>query len=421
MHYNLGNVLQDQRKLDEAIACYGRALELKPGFAETHSNLGNALREQGKLDEAVACCRRALELKPENIEAHNSLGDALKDQKKLEEAIACYRRALELKPDSVEIHNNLGLTRLLLGDFEQGWSEYEWRYRSKELAPRSFAQPLWDGSPLEGRTILLHMEQGLGDTLQFIRYASPIKKSGGRVALACPSSLVGLLSRCPDIDCLASQASNLPDVHVQASLLRLPIILKTSLKTVPADVPYLFADPQLIDYWRQELNEPSARKIGIAWQGNPAYPQDQQRSIPLAHFTPIARLQGVKLFSLQKGFGTEQLDAVKDQMTVVDLGSRLDLAGATFADTAAVMKNLDLVITSDTAIAHLAGALGVPVWVAIAFVPDWRWLIQREDSPWYPTMRLFRQPDPGNWQAVFQRIAAELSTQCYKNTDKASI
>jgi predicted O-linked N-acetylglucosamine transferase (SPINDLY family) len=420
-HQNLASALKQQGKLDEAVASYRQTLRFKPDFAEAHLDLGNALKQQGKLEEAVASYRQAIRLKPDFVGAIYNLGNALKEQGKLEEAVTSYQQALHLKPDYSEAHNNLGIAWLLLGNFEQGWPEYEWRYKSKELTPRSFSQPLWDGSPLEGRTILLHMEQGWGDTLQFIRYASLIKSTGGRVALACPLSLVNLLSSCAGIDWFPSETSPLPEFDVHAPLLSLPGILKTSLTTIPANVPYLFADPQLIDHWRRELGEPSAlKKIGIAWQGNPTYLLDHQRSIPLAHFAPLARLAGVKLFSLQKGLGREQLDAVKDQMDVVDLGSRLDQSGATFADTAAVMKNLDLIVTSDTAIAHLAGALGIPVWIALAFVPDWRWLLHREDCPWYPTMRLFRQPAPGNWQAVFLRIAAELRAHFGKQQARLS-
>ncbi len=326
-HYNLGNAWKDQGKPDEAIACYRRALELKPDIAEAHSNLGNALQNQGKLDETVACYRRALELKPAYAEVHSNLGLALQEQGKLDEAVACFRRALELKPDFAEAHYNLGLAWLLLGNFEQGWPEYESRYKNRELTPRS-SQPLWDGSPLQSRTILLHMEQGWGDTLQFIRYARLIKQSGGRVALSCPLSLVNLLSSCPDIDWLPSETSPLPEFDVHAPLLSVPGLLKTSLTTIPSSVPYLFADPPLIDHWRQELSTPAALTIGIAWQGNPTYRLDRQRSIPLARFAPLAQLDGVKLFSLQKGLGTQQIDAVKDQVAVVDLGSRLDQSGA---------------------------------------------------------------------------------------------
>jgi Glycosyltransferase family 9 (heptosyltransferase) len=227
--------------------------------------------------------------------------------------------------------------------------------------------------------------------------------------LACQNALLSLFRNCPGIDRLVAAGFNLPSTDVQAPLMSLPRILKTSLSSVPAEVPYLFPDAKVQAKWRRQLSHYPGFKVGIAWQGSTRYPRDRLRSVPLVHFAPLARVQGVRLLSLQKGLGTEQLGAVADQFPVIDLGSRLDKKSGAFMDTAAVMKNLDLVITSDTAIAHVAGALGVPVWVALSFVPDWRWLLEREDSPWYPSMRLFRQTKPGDWNGVFERMAETLA------------
>jgi hypothetical protein len=271
----------------------------------------------------------------------------------------------------------------------------------------SYPQPLWDGSPVEGQTILLHPEQGLGDIIQFLRYAPLVQERGATVLLGCPSHLRGLLANCRGIDRLIPDGP-LPPFDVHAPLGSLPGIFGTTPATVPGTVPYLFADAELTAHWQQELNHFSGFKIGIGWQGNPKYWGDALRSIPLIHFEPLARVKGVHFFSLQKGPGTDQLGAVANGFPVMDLGSKLDEASGAFMDTAAIMKNLDLVITSDTAIAHLAGALGVPVWVALPLVPNWRWLLHREDSPWYPTMRLFRQTERGNWQQVFERMVGEL-------------
>ncbi len=441
VHYNLGLALKDQGKLDEAAACYRRAVELKPDYAEAHNNLGNALKDQGKLDEAVACCRRALELKPDFAEAHSNLGNAFEEQGNLDEAVACYRRALELKPDYAAVHNNLGnafmgqgkldeaiacchralelepdfadahatlsLLSLLTGDFQRGWAEYQWRRKTKRYLRRDFSQPLWDGQPLQGRTILLHAEQGFGDTIQFIRYASLVKQAGASVLVECQKPLVRLLAGCRGVDALIGQGDDLPPFDVQAPLLSLPGIFHTSLGTIPADVPYLFAESGLVKHWQQELGGVAGFKVGIAWQGNPTFPDDRGRSIPAGCFVPLASLPGTRFFSLQKGAGVEQLQDVAGQFPITELGSRLQ----DFTDTAAVMMNLDLVVTSDTAIAHLAGALGVPVWVALRFIPDWRWLLDRNDSPWYPTMRLFRQDSRGDWQGVFRRIEAAIGQQ----------
>jgi tetratricopeptide (TPR) repeat protein len=444
-HNNLGNALNGQGKLDEAAACYRRALELKPDHAEAHGSLADALKDQGKLDEAAACCRRVLELKPDSAAAHNNLGGVLKDQGKLDEAVACYRRALELEPDFAQAHNNLGavfhdqgkfdealacygralelkpdyanahhnrsLVRLLVGDFQHGWPEYEWRWRTKGYGPLPFRQPLWDGRPLQGGSILLFAEQGLGDVIQFARYAALLKASGARVIVGCQEPLLRLLARCCGIDALVGPGDDLPAIDVCASLLSLPGIFHTSLETIPADIPYLSADRALVERWREELTGIAGFKIGIAWQGSPTYRADRDRSIPLACFEPLARCRGVRLLSLQKKWGAEQLHEIAGRFPVTDLGARLDETAGAFMDTAAVMMSLDLVITSDSAIAHLAGALGVPVWVALPLVPDWRWLLDRRGSPWYPTMRLFRQKKAGNWAELFEEIKAELCAE----------
>jgi hypothetical protein len=279
----------------------------------------------------------------------------------------------------------------------------------KDLARTpQFPTPPWDGSPLDGRTILVHAEQGLGDTMQFLRYVPLVRRRGGRVILVCQPPLMRLLSRVPGIERLVAWGEPLPEYDVQVPLMSLPGLFGTTLETVPAEVPYLDAEPALVEAWRHRLGSYAGFQVGIVWQGNPRFRFDRLRSIPLAQFAPLARVPGVHLLSLQKGPGRDQLAALPGSFPVTDLGHQLDETTGAFLDTAAVMKNLDLVITSDTVAAHLAGALGVPVWVALHDVPDWRWLLDREDSPWYPTMRLFRQTRPGQWEEVFERIAAAL-------------
>ena len=444
-HNNLGNVLMDQGKRDEAVACYRRALELKPDYAAAHSNLGNAFWDQGKLDEAVACYRRALDLKPDYAEAYNNLGAALKDQGKLDEAVTCYRRALELKSGYADAHNNLGVALvsqgklneavacysrvleldperaearlnrsflwLLTGDFEHGWPEYEWRWRTKQISPRPFQQPLWDGSSLAGKTILLHAEQGLGDAIQFVRYAPLVKQLGGTIIVECQQPMLPLLATCPGIDRLVGQGGELPAFTTHAPLLSVPGILKTSLDTIPASVPYLFAARALVESWREKLRGVSGFKIGINWQGRAGQGSWLARNIPLQQFAALAAIPGVRLISLQKGSGREELTQERERFPVLDPGNEVDQESGAFMDTAAIMMNLDLVITSDTAIPHLAGALGVPVWLALPFAPDWRWLLDRTDSPWYPTMRLFRQQERDNWHGVFEQIEKALRQQ----------
>ncbi len=409
-HNNLGYCFWEQGKLEEAIACYFQALRLNPNLAGAHNNLGIAYRDQGRLDEAMASFQTAFRFKPDYFEAYNNLGLTRQDQGKLDEAEACFRQCLLIEPNYAEAHFNLGMLWLLMGKFGEGWLKYESRRYVTRFAFRSFPQPIWDGAPLNGKTILLFPEQGFGDTLQFIRYAPLVKQKGGRVVFECPAELVRIMRSCPGIDQILTQGSLLPPFHVQAPLLSLPTILKTSLATVPASVPYLTADSFLMEKWRQELSNYPGFKIGIVWQGNPRFAQpgcrasDRKRSIPLACFEPLARLPGVRLFSLQKGFGTEQLVEWKSRLGIIDLADKLQ----DFMDTAAVMMNLDLIISADTSPVHLAGALGRPVWAALPFTGCWRWLRDRQDSPWYPSLKLFRQSKQGDWSEVFERIAQEV-------------
>jgi tetratricopeptide (TPR) repeat protein len=454
-HNSLGIALMDLDRLDEAAVCCREALRLNPNFAEAHNSLGNVLERQGKIEEAVGCFRQAVRLKPKLAEALNNLGNALKRLGNFDEAVECYQEAVRIKPDYAEAYSNMGNVRvqmsqfddaqacydhalsldaghidthfnqsllwLLLGNWEKGWTEYEWRWKTKSFPRYGFSQPRWDGSKAAttGRTILLLAEQGLGDTLQFVRYAPLVKERGAKVILQCQAPLLRLLADMPGIDQVVAQGTPLPAFDAYVPLLSLPGIFHTSVESLPATDPYLQGKPELVEKWQRELAEADgvsrdsgkAFKVGIAWQGNPIFRVDRHRSIPLARFGQLAKIEGVQLISLQKGPGTEQLRAAEGQFSVVNFGNRLDEASGPFMDTAALMKNLDLVISSDTAVPHLAGALGVPVWVALPVVPDWRWLLDREDSPWYPSMRLFRQTRLGVWDDVFDRIAEALEAR----------
>jgi Flp pilus assembly protein TadD len=407
-HYNLGSVLERQSKLDEAIACYRQALHLQPNLAEAWNNLGIALERQDKLDDAVASFQEALRLRPGYAEAYNNLGKGYYARGRVAEALAQFEQALRVKPDYADAHANRALLWLLQGDFEQGWQEYEWRWAQPGALRRGFRQPLWDGAALEGRTILLHSEQGLGDTVQFIRYVSLVKERGGKVIVQCQAPLVCLLSGLKGIDQIVAMEQQIPDFDVHVPLLSLPGIFRTTLACIPAPVPYLHADQALVDRWRATFPKRPAFRVGIAWQGNPSFRSDRQRSIPLMQFQQLATVPDVELVSLQKGPGTDQLRGLQGKFSVTDLQNVLGGDNESFANIAAIMMHLDLVISCDTAIAHLAGALGVNVWVALPLLPDWRWLLQREDSPWYPTMRLFRQTRYGQWGDVFDRMAEEL-------------
>lgn len=414
VHNNLGVALRDDRQTAEAIACFERALSLDPHEAEAHSNLGNALKDEGRLEEAIASYCRALALNPGLTLALDNLGLAQLDQGKLDAAAECFRRSLQLNPHSPHAHWSRGLLLLLQGNLREGWREHEWRWQCPEWRryTRSFAaapgpHPIWDGSRLEGKTILLQAEQGLGDTLQFVRFVPLVKEFGGRVVLQCQTALIPLLQNC-GADAIIGEHSLLPHFDCRATLLTLPAIWDTTLETVPAAVPYLFADPKLVEHWKTRLSEVRGLRIGINWRGRGGAGMFRRRDIPLDCFTDLVELPGVQLVNLHQGEGQSELEAWPSRSRVFDPSSEVDKTHGAFMDTAAIMQNLDLVITSDTAVAHLAGALGAPTWVGLPFAADWRWLLERSDSPWYPTMRLFRQKQPGDWSGVFDQILAAI-------------
>ena len=424
-YVNLGEAYRKWGKADEALAALEKAVALDPKLSEAHNTLGAVLQSQGRLDDALAAYTRAIELAPDFGQAHANIGPLLVERGEHEGAMRHFDHALRVDPGLTAAHVNRGVALLLFGDFAEGWREFEWRLKLPDAAKRPWSQPLWDGSPLEGRTIVLCPDHGLGDALQFIRYAPSVKERGASVVVFCHEKLIPILSTCAGVDRCVSNAALLPPFDVYAPLLSLPGIFGTSLETIPNRAAYLSADSALVEHWRRELQAGgrtnSARsassslrppasslfKIGINWQGNPSYPSDSARSFRLAEFAPLTAIDGVRLLSLQKGPGAEQL--AEAAFAVEELGSQLDEGSAAFRDTAAVIENLDLVITSDTAVAHLAGALGAKVWVALSHTPDWRWLLGRGDSPWYPTMRLFRQSQPGDWSGVFAKMAADLS------------
>jgi len=437
-YVNLGQTLTELGRYVEAGGCFHRALKVDPDLVEAGVGLGMALKEQGKFNEATRCFNQALILDPhcwpalnglglvhkeldeipEAMERYTSalainpqaapvlanLGLALRELGRMDEALDLYDRALEIDPDCVAAHHNRSMLRLAVGDFECGWPEYEWRWKQPRVRAPYTQAPLWDGSPLQGRTILLHAEQGRGDVIQFVRYAALVKQQGGRVLLSAAPDMLQLLGMASGIDQLVSRDDPPPAHDVQAALMSLPACFGTTLESIPADVPYVTPPTNLVEHWRTALKVFPGLKIGIAWQGNPEFPADKSRSVSLARFAPIAEISGVTLFSLQKGFGVEQIGQVAESFDVVELGGpgneQLD-----FPDTAALASCLDLVISVDTSIGHLSGAMGLPVWVALADVPDWRFMLDRDDSPWYPSMRLFRQRRRGDWAEVFGRMA----------------
>jgi tetratricopeptide (TPR) repeat protein len=407
LHFNIGNALRTKKDYAEAKTSYERALEIDANHLGARLNLGILDMEEGRFDQAVAGFQETIARKPEHAEAFSCWGVACLHQGLPEEAIRKFERAIEIEPEHGDYRLNRALTWLSMGDYERGWPEYEWRWKLKKAMPRPLHQPSWDGSELPEGTILLYAEQGLGDTLQFIRYAPLVKARVGKVLFDGPPMLKGLLASCPGIDeIVESSQAAAGKFDVQAPLLSLPRILKHRLQDVPTATPYVFADPSVQPRWRQRADKLDGLKVGIVWQGNPQYAGDRWRSIGLPLLGCLATVPGVSVVSLQKGHGSEQL---KDWT-----GPRIDdwseEFSADFRDVAAAVASLDLVIACDTAIAHLAGALGKPVWILIPFSSDWRWLRNRDDSIWYPTARLFRQKRSGDWEEVVARLERELAT-----------
>ncbi|HEX2943257.1 MAG TPA: tetratricopeptide repeat protein [Rhodopila sp.] len=406
---NLGNALKARGEMDAAVACYRRAIALKPDYVEAHYNLGNALREQGQPDDAVACFAKAINLRPDFVDVYVNLGGLLADQKMLDAAIACYDRAIALAPHLVDGHFNRAIALLAKGDLLAGWEEYEWRWQMPEMAAASprYTQPRWRGEAASGRTILIHAEQGFGDTLQFCRYAPLVAARGLQVVMSVPKPLVRLLRNLSGVNQVIAEDHEPPPFDLHCPMLSLPLALQTTLPTIPIHIPYLHADRAQAAVWQDRLaaQGDGQRRVGLVWAGSARNHSptlaavDGRRSLPPEKLASLLELPGLQFFSLQKfGPPAPPVYALTDFMSEME----------DFADTAALIANLDLVISVDTAVAHLAAALGKPVWLLDRFDSCWRWLTNRRDSPWYPTIRLYRQPSPGDWDAVVDEIARDL-------------
>ncbi len=391
-----------QGDVKAALRDYARVLRLDPGFADAYANMGVALRSVGRFGAAIACYRRALVLGPETAGVHSNLGNALRDMDRYDEALAALDVAISLRAGFADYHWDRALTLLQMGDLESGFREYEWRWKLKNTPPTRFDQPVWDGSELKGRTIMLCRGQGMGDMIKFSRYAAMVKDLGGTVIVEAQPELVRLLSTVPGVDKVVTHDAPVPRFDVQIPVLSLPRIFQTTLETVPDRVPYVTA-PELHNL---RLSRPAASKlaVGIVWAGSPTQVYDRRRSCPMDRFLALMGLADVTFYSLQKGEAAKQLRLSGAAALVTDLSGRLN----DFADTAAVLDQLDLVIAVDTAVAHLAGALGRPVWILLSYAGDWRCPPGRKDSPWYPTMRLFQQDRPGDWDGVMARVLAAL-------------
>jgi len=407
-HYNRGAVLLQLNRPDEAIQSLTAAIVLKPDLATAYNERANALRALNRPEEAVSDYERAVALAPQNPTAHVNLGFALQDLGHFERAMECYDRAIAIAPDCFSAYRSRGTLKLVQGKLPEGFADYEWRRRSPDAIRNPDLQriPYWRGEPLNGKSIVIYDEGAFGDIVQFCRYLPVLARKGAWVKCLMPSRFHRVLNTSslgiPSFSILEDAGA----VDLRCELLSLPFHLKTTLGAIPPPAAHLAGEPQLVEYWRAQLPK-GTFNVGICWQGNPVRNIDAGRSVPLAEFEPLARVPGVRLISVQKHHGLDQLESLPPSMHV-DTLTAFDEGADAFLDTAAVMESLDLVVTSDTAIAHLAGTLGRPTWIALRPVPEWRWLLDRSDSPWYPSVRLFRQSRPGQWAPVFREMAVAL-------------
>jgi hypothetical protein len=404
-HYNRGNVLQEKKRSGEAIDGYDLAIALRPHYAEAYHGRGEALLQIGRLEDSLASFDHAIALRSDFAEAHYGRGNALRQLKRFEESVASFDHAIALQPDFVEAQWNKSLHLLLHGEYQEGWRLYEWRWKVEMRDHiRDFKQPLWLGDkPIANRTLLIHAEQGYGDTLQFCRYVRAAEALGAKIVLEVPKALFSLLATMPGNRTLVTRGEPLPDFDLHCPMLSLPWAFKTTLDTIPADVPYLFADPHQKADWQQRLGTKTRPRIGLAWSGKPGHKNDRHRSIALETLVPLLALP-FEFHSLQNEYRENEESLLKNFQQLRNHQNDL----RDFADTAALVSEMDFVVAVDTAVAHLSGALGKPVWILLPFVPDYRWLLDRPESPWYPTASLFRQTTSSDWETVISDVIHRL-------------
>ena len=439
-YYNCGNVLKDLRQYEAAVASYKKAVALRSNYAEAYANCGVALKAIHRFEDALACYEKAISINPNYLEAHYNRGNVLKDLHRFEAAIASYDKVIALRPDFASAYVNRGnalkelahfdaallcydkalaihpghvdacwnksLTLLLGGNFEEGWPLYEWRWKSANFTSlvRTFMQPLWRGKEsVEGKTVLVHSEQGLGDTLQFCRYVKLLSDLGARVILEVYQPLATLLQNIEGLSDLIVKGSDLPPFDYHCPLLGLPLAFKTDLNSIPCSPKYIPSDLDKMEKWRKSV-VPKKTLIGLVWSGNQVHKNDRNRSIPLANFLQMLP-GGFQYVSLQKDVRDCDKRVLESNPQIIHFGNQL----RDFSDTAALCELMDVVISVDTSVAHISGAVGTRTWILLPFVPDWRWLLDRSDSPWYPSVKLYRQSAIGDWGGVFSRITSDLN------------
>jgi len=408
-YYNRGNTLKQLKRLDEALASYDKAISIEPDYADAYSNRGTALHELNRLDEALASYDKAISIEPDYADAHSNRGLALHDLKRLDEALASYDKAISIKPDYAVAHWNLSLCNLIGGKFKNGWQEYEWRWKcqdvSKTAGIRNFSQPLWLGEqPLKDKTILLYAEQGFGDAVQFCRYVPLVAQLGAKIILEVQRPLVKLLKNLEGVSQIIAKGDMLPAFDYQCPLLSLPLAFKTDLNTIPPVPKHLTSDGENFAKWQTKLGEKSKPRVGLVWSSVSSFKNDHIRSITLVELLSALPKEGFEYICLQKEIKEIDKDTLKANPQIKFFGDLLN----DFSDTAELIKCLDLVISTCTSVPHLSCSLGKETWIMLSYVPDWRWLLDRDDNPWYTSAKLYRQEKIGDWNSVLEKVKSDL-------------
>ena len=404
---NYGVILTEVNRTNDSYEVLDKATNIKPDYAEAYSNKGNTLKLLEKYDDAVKAYSKAIQLKPNYAEAYNNRGVIYKELSQMNLALKDLKKAISLKPDYPEANSTMGVTLLLTGNFSKGWEQYEWRWKdlSDPSVIRSFKQPLWDGKKsLKDKSILLYSEQGLGDTIQFSRYILLIKALGAKVILETHKELLNIVGSIDSNITVILMGQTLPHFDFQCPLLSLPLKFGTGLKNIPSPNRYIWADKRIVPKWKKKIGSQKKPLVGLAWEGNPLHKNDYNRSILLAELIPHLPKK-YEYIGLQKDIRESNLKTLKRSSMIDNLIDN----NVSMDDTAAIIENLDIVISVDTSVAHLSASMGKPTWILLPFVPDWRWLLNRNDSPWYKSVKLFRQEKRGNWELVFKDLNKKLN------------
>ena len=404
---NYGVALRKLQRDDEAIEYFNRALMLRPGYVPAILTRGTSFHHLGRREEALASFDRVIEIEPNHAKAHYNRANVLHELKRFDEAVESFRRATALSPDDADAHWNESLSLLLMGAYREGWKKYEWRWKRGNLTPRDLNQPLWLGEEsVAGKTILVHAEQGFGDTLQCARYMPLLAKMGAKIVLEVQPALKALFTTLEGVTTLLGRGEPLPDLDFHCPIMSLPLAFKTELSTIPSNVPYLETPPERVEKWRGRVPQGKTLTVALAWTGSAGNEENDIRSIPVEKLAPLFAVEEIQWISIQRDLRPHDSEFLNAHPKIKQFGAEL----SDFADTAAIVLQTDLVISVCTSAAHLAGALNRPLWLLSKHSPDFRWLLDRDDSPWYPSARIFRQPNFDDWDAVIDQVKGELGS-----------